>query len=220
MTGLRTRHSPPPNQQREYKKDLMMSIYQDANSAPLFENGSSLDSEHLDSEELASSEGFYELHEEGVSLKTEEPGPRQSEAAIGEHESATVKDKVAKLLKGKEREWEAVVKKDRPLQLLDLPVDVLKEIIKEVSMASKDATPLIILTFATGYAHQRPHFSGAHSLRLTQSCYTLHLFEVRYCLARGSQYVRTSDGRRCPHLWPGYTGDGGGGVRGRTVAKS
>ena len=123
----------------------MMSSYQEANSALLFENGSSLGSEHLNSEELASSEGFHELHEADVSLKSEEPRPRQSEAAVGEHESATVKDKVAKLLKGKEREWEAVVKKDRPLQLLDLPVDVLKEIIKEVSMASKDATSLIIL---------------------------------------------------------------------------
>ena len=39
---------------------------------------------------------------------------------------------MAKLLKGKDKEWAAVVDKKGSLQLLDLPVDVLKEIIKEV----------------------------------------------------------------------------------------
>ena len=38
-----------------------------------------------------------------------------------------------KLLDGKEKEWSSVIKKDNPLHLLDLPVDILKEIVKEVS---------------------------------------------------------------------------------------
>lgn len=43
-----------------------------------------------------------------------------------------VRKKLSKLLKGKEEEWTAVAQKKGPLQLLDLPVDVLKEIVKEV----------------------------------------------------------------------------------------
>ena len=44
-----------------------------------------------------------------------------------------VRTKISNLLKDKEQEWTAVVKKQGPLQLLDLPLDVLKEIVKEVS---------------------------------------------------------------------------------------
>jgi hypothetical protein len=43
-----------------------------------------------------------------------------------------VRKKLSKLLKGKEEEWTAVAQKKGPLQLLDLPMDVLKEIVKEV----------------------------------------------------------------------------------------
>ena len=41
--------------------------------------------------------------------------------------------KMASLLSGKKREWEAVKKKTRPLRLLDLPVDILRLIVKEAS---------------------------------------------------------------------------------------
>lgn len=40
--------------------------------------------------------------------------------------------KISSLLKDREQEWTAVVEKKGPLQLLDLPLDVLKEIVKEV----------------------------------------------------------------------------------------
>lgn len=43
------------------------------------------------------------------------------------------KTRISNLLKDKEQEWTAVVEKKGPLQLLDLPMDVLKEIVKEVS---------------------------------------------------------------------------------------
>jgi hypothetical protein len=48
--------------------------------------------------------------------------------------SGIVRKKMAKLLEGKEQEWTAVVEKQKagPLQLLDLPMDILKEIVKEV----------------------------------------------------------------------------------------
>jgi hypothetical protein len=41
--------------------------------------------------------------------------------------------KISNLLKDKEQEWTAVVERKGPLRLLDLPMDVLKEIVKEVS---------------------------------------------------------------------------------------
>lgn len=40
--------------------------------------------------------------------------------------------RISDLLKDKEQEWTAVAEKKGPLRLLDLPVDVLKEIVKEV----------------------------------------------------------------------------------------
>jgi hypothetical protein len=49
----------------------------------------------------------------------------------------TLSEKAALLrtLKGKEKEWIAVAEKKRPLQLLDMPVDILKEIIEKVRPA-------------------------------------------------------------------------------------
>ena len=55
--------------------------------------------------------------------------PAISEATGGEGPA----DKLSQLLRGKDKEWAATVEKQRPLRLLDLPVDVLKEIIKEVT---------------------------------------------------------------------------------------
>lgn len=155
-----------------------------ATSAPFSEDGSSLDSDLVDSERPVSSEEFHELHGADVSLPTKEPGRfQQAEAAAGEHESAVIEEKAARLLKGKERERESVVQGVRPLQLLDLPVDILKEIIKEVSDASKDVQPPTLLTLTLGHSHQRSYVLGSHPLCPTQSCNTLHLLKVRYCLA-------------------------------------
>ena len=50
----------------------------------------------------------------------------------GQKTGVDVRTKISNLLKDKEQEWTAVVKKEGPLQLLDLPLDVLKEIVKEV----------------------------------------------------------------------------------------
>ncbi len=49
---------------------------------------------------------------------------------------AITKDVVSRTLKGKEKEWAAVAEKKRPLQLLDLPVDILREIVGHVSFKS------------------------------------------------------------------------------------
>jgi len=49
---------------------------------------------------------------------------------------AITKDVVSRTLKGKEKEWAAVAEKKRPLQLLDLPVDILREIVGHVCSQS------------------------------------------------------------------------------------
>jgi len=54
---------------------------------------------------------------------------------VNAEEEHTPKQSLSKLLKGKEKEWAAVARKG-PLRLLDLPVDILKEIIHQVSMNS------------------------------------------------------------------------------------
>lgn len=51
---------------------------------------------------------------------------------------------ISRLLKGKEREWKAVRSKTGPLYLLDLPVDILRLVVKEVSnmiMPCRSAIP-------------------------------------------------------------------------------
>lgn len=50
----------------------------------------------------------------------------------------TPRDAIAKLLKGKEKERTFTVKK-APLTLLDLPVDILKEIIQQVKLSVSNA---------------------------------------------------------------------------------
>ncbi|KAI9722663.1 MAG: hypothetical protein M1812_001594 [Candelaria pacifica] len=44
-----------------------------------------------------------------------------------------VKNKISRLLKGKEREWTSVREKEGPLRLLDMPTEILYGIIKEVT---------------------------------------------------------------------------------------
>ncbi len=46
--------------------------------------------------------------------------------------------RISSLLKDKEQEWTAVVERKGPLRLLDLPMDVLKEIVKEVRILRSD----------------------------------------------------------------------------------
>lgn len=57
----------------------------------------------------------------------------QNRPQLGESPSlASSQPRTLKRLKGKEKELANASKKRRPLQLLDLPVDILQEIIKEV----------------------------------------------------------------------------------------
>jgi hypothetical protein len=53
----------------------------------------------------------------------------------GARGDGSVRKKLSKLLKGKEEEWAAVAQRKGPLRLLDLPMDILKEIVKEASVS-------------------------------------------------------------------------------------
>lgn len=76
----------------------------------------------------------------GSSSSTSSASANGSLEAVAEPEisevdgSGIVRKKLSKLLEGKEQEWTAVVEKQKagPLRLLDLPMDILKEIVKEV----------------------------------------------------------------------------------------
>jgi len=65
--------------------------------------------------------------------------------ATYEKSSMNARSKISSLLKDKEQEWTAVTAKKGPLRLLDLPLDVLKEIVKEVRNAN-DRHHQIMLT--------------------------------------------------------------------------
>lgn len=80
--------------------------------------------------------------------------------------------------------------RNRPLQLLDLPVDVLKEIIKEVSAAFHSQKCLIAEASATiDHPHKRSYFPSSNLLCLTWACNTVNLLTLRYCVARCAQQL-------------------------------
>jgi hypothetical protein len=89
-----------------------------------------------------------------------------------------VRKKLSKLLKGKEEEWTAVAQKKGPLQLLDLPMDVLKEIVKEVWQSFCPACN----TQADYYIFQVTHTNDLTSLALTHSA--LHNLAIPHIYSR------------------------------------
>ena len=62
---------------------------------------------------------------------------------------------LSKLLQGRAKEWSGVAEKSRPLQLLDLPLDILEAIIKEVTHTN-DLTALA-LTHSILHSLTVPH---------------------------------------------------------------
>ncbi|MCJ1248512.1 hypothetical protein MMC30_005730 [Trapelia coarctata] len=71
------------------------------------------------------------------------PESHQASHERGLAGAATIADQMAQLLNGKEKEWAATAEKRGRLQLLDLPVDILREIIKEVTHTN-DLTSLAL----------------------------------------------------------------------------
>lgn len=57
-----------------------------------------------------------------------------------ENQEKTPRAAISNILKEKEQEWASVAAKKGPLKLLDLPLDVLKEIMKDVCFYSQSAS--------------------------------------------------------------------------------
>lgn len=76
----------------------------------------------MKSTELSDDAGAYQM------------GPAASVTAeLVKTNAVDPRTKISSLLKNKEQEWAAVMEKKGPLELLDLPMDILKEIVKEVT---------------------------------------------------------------------------------------
>jgi len=93
-------------------------------------------------------------------------------------EVGIVRKKFSKFLKGREEEWTAVAQKKGPLQLLDLPMDVLKEIVKEV----RKSIYIKCITQADYSAFQVTHTNDLTSLALTHSA--LHNLAIPHIYSR------------------------------------
>lgn len=100
----------------------------------------SLASSAGDSDDESSKSCIVQTNISGGELYAHGELPDRTVAAITATEShdqrSDSNSRLAKLLQGKEKEWAAVAEKQGPLQLLDLPVDILKEIVKEVEHMS------------------------------------------------------------------------------------
>ena len=80
--------------------------------------------------------------------------------------------KISELLQEKEREWTEVVRKDGPLQLLDLPLELLSEILREVGRSIRVLSR--VLTIA-GHPYERSCKSRSHLLGSSFSRYSSHI---------------------------------------------
>lgn len=113
---------------------------------------------------------------------------------------SAAKEVVSRTLKGKEKEWAAVAEKKGPLQLLDLPLDILREIVGHVSphqmiRISEFAYSLIVATY------ERPHLLSIVSFRPSFAYNTLHILQIRHRLARAIRHRADESRRRCINIW-------------------
>lgn len=82
---------------------------------------------------LDKQEGLLDKDQDAMSGLITQEAPVEGQE---ENIAAEPRAKLLCLLKGKEKEWAAARNKDGPLELLDLPLDILKCIIKEVRRAA------------------------------------------------------------------------------------
>lgn len=67
-------------------------------------------------------------------MKQETREPTAHSSALESSLSDQPAARMTEILSNKTREWETVKKKEGPLRLLDLPVDILRLIVKEVCL--------------------------------------------------------------------------------------
>ena len=104
-----------------------------------------------------------------------------AEIGVSEKNDKTGMDartKISNLLKDKEQEWTAVVERKGPLRLLDLPMDVLKEIVKEVSFPPQQSC----ISIHTDSRFEVTHTNDLTALALTHSA--LHNLAIPHIYSR------------------------------------
>lgn len=107
---------------------------------------------------------------------------------------------LTKLLRGKGPEWEAIGAKPRPLQLLDLPVDILRLIVKEASLYPSRhffADCNVSNRHNLGYSYERPYLLSSDELHTLLPDHTTDICSLRYRLAgRHCSSIRQQKCRR------------------------
>lgn len=89
----------------------------------------------------ASSQPSTDLKPNGYPQQHQMSTPELETAGKASEPGMDARTKISSLLKDKEQEWTAVVEKKGPLRLLHLPMDILKEIVKEVSASISSSFP-------------------------------------------------------------------------------
>lgn len=120
----------------------------------------------------------------GTSQKLFVQSDGDSEDSEKEWEDVTGKRTMS--LKGKEREVSSVEKREGPVQLLDLPLDILKDILKEVGRL-RDAIGETMANFIPGHPYQRPRQPGSGQLHPARCRDTHDIQQIRHSLARFAQ---------------------------------
>lgn len=137
---------------------------------------------------------------------------------IYEHDavSGTLVDRdssiISEYLRSKDPDWDNVDQRRTELQnLLDLPVDILRLIVKEASQthpynliqAHPTLFPACLPTDdqSPDHTYQRPDVFGADQLDLPQPCHPSYLLTFRYRLARRPHYHSRRQERRCFDIW-------------------
>lgn len=113
-----------------------------------------------------------DVDDEGTTVRSQEDGDQVKEGP-------NYKDKLKRLLKGKEKEWTAVAEKKGPLRLLDLPVDILREIINQVSVRAN----VLRSASLSDNVLKLPHTNDLTSLALCHSalhCLTIPCIYSRF----------------------------------------
>ncbi|KAH8657592.1 hypothetical protein BGZ60DRAFT_383448 [Tricladium varicosporioides] len=91
----------------------------------------------------AASQPSNDLKPNGYAGESQMSVPEPATSERPDKTGIDARTKISNLLKDKEQEWAAVIEKKGPLKLLDLPMDVLKEIVKEVTHTN-DLTALAL----------------------------------------------------------------------------
>lgn len=119
-------------------------------------------------------------HEDDVPFSTFMSHKNDALKVVESHKSGPAKSELSRILREKEEMLASVAEKRRkgPLQLLDLPMDVLKDIIKEVWLPPQEPALSYLSNNSTGHAYQRSHVPCVDAFCSAQPCYTPHLLTV------------------------------------------